>query len=400
MSDGKTLRIGYVLAEFPSVTETFIANEIQGLLDCGACVTVFALRRGCGDHAPNCPVFYRDSEAPREANEAPGVFASFAWDAARLEHRSPPGLLYALRNVGSAVKFARLIRRAGINHLHAHFAFIPTDIALMIARQERVSVTFSAHAWDVYRAGASLPQKIHRAALCITCTEAAKRHLVSLFGETARKKVVCIHHGTDLKRFPFRPRGQLSSPPHILAVGRLVSKKGFDTLLQACRRLKGRVRSRCTIVGRGPLESRLKALAGNLGLGDTVRFVGAKPYREMPDFYAEADVLAVPSVVASNGDRDGLPNVVVEALASGVPVVGSRVSGIPEAVEHECTGLLCRPGDSAALAEALCRILTDGALRSRCTAQGRRVVEEKFDAAANSRRVLAAMEAVRAEFLR
>jgi len=385
------LKIGYILAEYPSATETFVANEIRGLLDLGASVTVFALRRGRRGLAAECPAFYPGAATTRHGGCAAAARLRMAAEALRLESAAPWSLLCTLKHLGAAARFAGLVRQAGIRHLHAHFAFVPANLALMIARTEPISVSFSAHAWDVYCRGRSLRPKVRRAALCITCTEAARRHVASVARPQDRRKVVCIHHGTDLGRFAFRPREELADTPRVLAVGRLVAKKGLETLLRACNRLRERIRFCCELVGEGPLEARLKALAHELGLDDVVLFAGALPYERMPEVYARADVLAVPSVVGPDGDRDGLPNVVTEAMACGVPVVASRLSGIPEAVEDGRTGLLVAPGDDEALCEALHRMLADRSLRSGCIAAARSLVEERFDAARNSERVLEAI---------
>jgi len=389
-------RVAYILGEYPSVTETFVTNEIRGLVGAGVPVMVLALRRGRGDHAADCPTFYRDSLPVGQSSGQWRAWPRLARDALALEAGSPSSVLAAVRNVGTAIRFAQIVREMGIPHVHAHFGFIPTDVALMIAGIERVSVSFSVHAWDVWCAGRTLPRKIGRAALCIACTEAARRHLCSLAGEPKLDKTICVYHGTDLDRFAFRPRAALSDPRRILAVGRLVPKKGFGTLLHACARLRQKMDVRCEIVGRGPLERTLRNLAEKLRLGDAVLLAGSVPHALMPEAYARADVLAVPSIVAPDGDRDGLPNVVVEAMACGVPVVASRLSGIPEAVLDGQTGLLCDPADSSALAGALERMLTDGALRSHCIQAGRTLVEEKFDAARNSRQVLEAMRSAAA----
>jgi len=390
----ESVRIGYVLAEFPSPTETFVANEIQGLIDAGVSVTVFALREGQGDNVPSCPVFYRGHEKDaRLACGLPGV-ARLVGKSFALQHRSPAGLAYALRNVSTALEFAGLARQWSIHHLHAHFAYTPTDIALMMAHLEDFSVSFSAHAWDVYCQQKALAAKVQRADLCIACTEAAQRHIKSLVPDELRDRIVCVHHGTDLDRFTFGPRQEPGEPAHVLAVGRLVPKKGFDVLLYACARLREKLPFQCEIVGDGPLKPKLETLRGDLGLEDTVKFTEAVPYGDMPGVYARADVLAVPSIMAPDGDRDGLPNVVVEAMACGVPVVASSISGIPEAIEDAQTGLLCPPGDSASLAAALLRMLTDAETRSRCVAQARKVVEKDFDAAQNSRKVLDAIKSV------
>lgn len=391
MRTENNIRVAYVVDEFPSPTETFVANEIRGLRRCGAYVTVFALHRGKTGAAPDCPVFYRDEDQPSVPVAGGRAHLDAARLAVQLDWRAPTQLAYALRNVTTALRFARIARRKDIHHVHGQFAFTPTDIALMMARAEELSASFSAHAWDVYCAGATLPAKLHHAGLCLTCTHAARRHIESHVEPGDRSKITCIHHGTDLQRFSFSPRYQPEVPPLILAVGRLVPKKGFETLLYACRRLRERLPFRCRIVGDGPLRPRLVRIICKLGLRDEVSLPGAVPHREMPATYRQADVLAAPSIVAPDGDRDGLPNVVTEAMAGGVPVVGSRLSGIPEAVEDERTGLLTIPGESARLADALHRMLTDNALRRRCIDNARRRMEQEFDVQQNSRRVYEAI---------
>ena len=392
MGNARPFRIGYVLARFPSVTETFIANEIRGLMDCGATVTVFALREGPGEVAAQCPVFYRGGGDGGRYSAGWGPIPSAAREAVRLEFPYPSGMLPALRNVPAACEFALLADQCGIEHLHAHFNHIPADVALMMGRLNGLSVSFSAHAWDVYCRGHTFPAKIARAGLCIACTDAARRHLVSLARQDDRGKVQRIYHGTDLDAFPFQPPGEAREPARILAVGRLVPKKGFETLLYACRRLRERMLLTCEIIGDGPLQLDLKNLARQLGLDEAVCFTGGVPYKAMPDAYRRSDVLAMPSVIAPDGDRDGLPNVVTEAMASGLPVVGSRLGGIPEAVEDARTGLLFPPGNDAALADALHLMLTDAALRAECAGAARAVVEDRFDASKNTAQVLAALK--------
>jgi glycosyltransferase involved in cell wall biosynthesis len=274
-----------------------------------------------------------------------------------------------------------------IDHLHSHFAFTPTDLALMMGRMEGKTVSFSAHAWDVFCQGQTLPAKLERARLCITCSRAARRRVQAIVPPELESKVRCVHHGTDLLRFSFEPSGEVGEPARILAVGRLVPKKGFEHLLYASRRLLARRRIRCRIVGTGPLEAKLRNLAQKLDLMRAIEFTGGVPPEQMPAVYEDADVLAVPSVIGPGGDRDGLPNVVLEAMARGLPVVASRLSGIPDAVSNEATGLLVRPGNNAALAEALDRMLAEEDLRERCVRNGRELVEEQFDYRKNAREV-------------
>jgi glycosyltransferase involved in cell wall biosynthesis len=167
----------------------------------------------------------------------------------------------------------------------------------------------------------------------------------------------------------------------------MVPKKGFETLLRACAQLKGRREVACELVGDGPSKGRLERLSRKLGLGSTVLFRRWLAYESMPEAYACADVLVVPSVEADDGDRDGLPNVVAEAMASGTPVVASDISGIPEVVRDGQTGLLCPPGDAKALSDAVARVLGDAALRRRIVANARALAAERLDCRKNTRRI-------------
>jgi colanic acid/amylovoran biosynthesis glycosyltransferase len=384
-------KIAYVLAEYPSQTETFIVNEIRGLEAAGAHLTILALREGKGKAAAECPVFYRGRNTEALPRPSMREALKVVDEALALNQWSPAALACALRNAPTALEFIARVRKADITHLHSHFAYTATDLALMVARVTGASASFSAHAWDAYCASETFARKLRRARLCITCNEAAEKHLRTLVDEPLQERITCIYHGTDLSRFVFAPRSEPNATPRILAVGRFVEKKGFETLIYACRRLRAEVRFECEIVGDGVLGRDLRRLADELGVSDIVRFTPMREHSEMPRLYASADVLAVPSVVARNGDRDGLPNVVVEAMACGLPVVASAVGGIAEAVNDEQTGLIVPPGDSAALARALRRMLAETELRFRCIQNARSLVEEKFDAKRNSSRVYEAI---------
>lgn len=378
-AEREPLRVGYVVERFPCASETFVANEIRGVAEQGLRVTVFALTAGGGAMDVPAEVVY--AEAPADAGRhgrlrsMPALLA----EALAVEGPSPRRVLSALRRAKAVRRFAAEADRRGIRHLHAHFASLPATLAFMTARLTGATVSFAAHARDIYLEPAALPRKLSRATLCVTCSRANAEFLRGLAPQAGRSRVVVVYHGTDLDRFTFRPRTEPASPPLVVAMGRFVPKKGFDVLLRACALLRSRMELRCEIVGEGPLAAHLPSLARRLDLGGTCSFPGWMPYERTPQLYGRADVLAAPSVVAPDGDRDGLPNVVVEAMASGVPVVACRVGSIPEAVLHEQTGLLVPPGDPVALANALERLLTDADLRAAVARAARRRAEEQFD---------------------
>jgi glycosyltransferase involved in cell wall biosynthesis len=198
-------------------------------------------------------------------------------------------------------------------------------------------------------------------------------------------RVRLLSHGVDLDRFRPRPRRDSDERLRVLAVGRLVEKKGFPTLLAAVARLS--VPFVLRIVGTGAQQALLTADIERLGLAGTVELAGRRSHEQLPADYAWADVVAVPSVVDSSGDRDGLPNVALEAMACGLPLVVSDVAALGSAVRDAGSGVVVPPGDPAALADAL-TTLTDRTVRERLGAAGRWHVEEHFDLAACTRRLV------------
>jgi glycosyltransferase involved in cell wall biosynthesis len=226
-----------------------------------------------------------------------------------------------------------------------------------------------------------LPQKVAAARFVNVCTEHAASQLRALCPQHA-DKIHTIYHGLDPDALPSGERHP-TDPPTILAVGRLVPKKGFEHLIEACRRvIRSGVAFRCVIAGGGPLRHRLGTLAQKGGLTQ-LTITGALSPQEVESLYASASVFVCPSVVARDGDRDGLPNVLLEAMAWRLPVVGSDVGGIPEAVAHEVTGLIVPPSDPGALAKAIKRLLADGSLASTLGDNGRRLVIERFNIRSN-----------------
>jgi glycosyltransferase involved in cell wall biosynthesis len=245
---------------------------------------------------------------------------------------------------------------------------------------EPVTFSICAHAWDIYAGDGLLAEKIKRASFVATCTEYNASHLRTLAADPS--KIALNYHG--LLDFA-APEPERLPEPTILAVGRLAETKGFDHLIRAFAFMaSARPGLKLRIIGSGPLEEPLRRLAGELDVRDRVQFVGTVDSRRVASEMKRATLLAVPSVIAANGDRDGIPNVILEAGNLGLPVVASNLSGIPEAVEHERTGLLVEPGDPGKLAAAFWRILLEDGLAARLTEGLRRRVRERFDARANA----------------
>lgn len=391
-------RIAYILKMYPRFSETFILNEVLELERQGVQVHIFSLKKPDDGrfHADlsrvRAPVTYVPESAlldPRAFYEAhrqlftltPSRYRGALWQAI--------GRALAQRSLGSVKHFlqagyiALRLQRAGITHVHAHFASAATSVAYNVSRLLGISYSFTAHAKDIYlnsvRADV-LERKLSAARFAVTVSDYNRAYLARLRGGD---RVVRIYNGLDLQQFS-RNGATADDPPLVLAVGRLVEKKGFADLIHACDLLQRTgCRLRCRIVGKGPLERQLRALIDDLQLENVVELAGPLPRDALLNLYPRAAVFVAPCVVGSDGNRDGLPTVLIEAMALGVPVVSTAVTGIPELVEDGRTGLLAPQHDPAALATAIRQVLENPA-RAQTLAQAARAgVEREFDLHAN-----------------
>jgi glycosyltransferase involved in cell wall biosynthesis len=382
--------IAYILKMFPRFSETFVLNELLELERQGVELRIFSLRE------PNDGIVHRDVELVR------GDVTYIRWRRvlavarahARVFRRSPGRYTKALapalrRRRFGAVKYflkagviADHVEREGVTHIHAHFASSAASVALDVHRLTGVPYSFTAHAKDIYRHGLDLEHlrmKLDEAQFAVTVSDYNRRHLARLGGSD----VVRIYNGLDLRRF--EPNGTIpDEPPLVLAVGRLVEKKGFDVLVRACELLRADgVRFRCVIVGKGELAPDLQALISTLDLEQQVELAGPLPREKLVELFHRASVVAAPCVVGSDGNRDGLPTVLTEAMALQIPVVATPVTGIPELVEDGRTGLIVPERDPAALAAAVRRLIEDRETARRLAEAGRERVERDFDLRAN-----------------
>ncbi len=385
-------KIGYVVKRYPRFSETFIVNEILAHEAAGRSLEIFSLGSCTDTHFQNAisqvraPVNYLPAESPKSADFwrtmqqaaalLPGGWEAF--EALRGEN---------IRELNQALVLALHVRERNIRHLHAHFATTPTAIVQMAARLAGVSHSFTAHAKDIFHESvddADLARKLRRAGAVITVSDFNFKYLTERFGADARH-LVRLFNGIDLANFPYADLAV--RPPRILAVGRLVEKKGFDVLIAACAELVRRgVAFQCDIVGVGEMESALAGQIAGANLSERVRLLGSRPLREVGALMQGAAALAAPCVVGGNGDRDGLPTVLLEAMALGTPCVSTDVTGIPEVLRHGETGLLVPQRDPLALADALERLLADATLRSGLARAARGLIEAEFDIVRNAAR--------------
>jgi glycosyltransferase involved in cell wall biosynthesis len=251
-----------------------------------------------------------------------------------------------------------------------------------------MSYSFSAHAKDIYlQENDFLREKIRRAQFVVTCTEYNRAHLARVGGEDAR--VFRVYHGNNLELFnPERSAKINNDLPIILSVGRFGPKKGFPVLVQALQQLRqAGLHFRCYIIGGGPLKNDLEKSVAVAGLRDCVSLLPQMSQTELLSYYQQADIFALACEVQNDGDRDGIPNVLVEAMAMGIPVVSTAISGIPELVENGVSGLLVPEKKSAALAEAIKTLLLHPEMARRLGSAGRAKVERDFDAPRNVEKI-------------
>ncbi|MHB8470209.1 MAG: glycosyltransferase [Gaiellaceae bacterium] len=389
--------VAYVVSRFPKLTETFVLGELEAVAALGFRVELYPLLR-----QPEEVVHDEAARWAARAHYQPFVSAAIVRENARLLVRRPRAYLGALAAVvrgtwGSrklllgglaifpkAVRAAALMERQGVAHVHCHFASHPATAGFVVHRLTGIPYSFTAHGYDIHRETNMLREKVEEAAFVVTISEYNRRLIEAVCGAAAAAKVDVVHCGVDSRAFSPAERAR-GGPFTILLVAGLEPVKGHEYLIEACRLLAGDgLDLELVLAGDGPERPRVEARLRDSGLGDRVRLLGAVPRPEVVRLLREADVFVLPSVLTPQGDREGIPVVLMEAMASGVPVVASDLSGIPELVEHERTGLLVPPRDAGAIAAAVARVHGDPELGLRLAHAARERVREQFDLGTNA----------------
>ena len=409
--------VTYIVRSFPRLSQTFIVDEIRALERLGARVEIFAIT---DPEEPITQSDVRDVRAPvryldlavsnpltrLRAHASAALHSPRRYLKAVLEttasRKAEHG--YHVASNWSCLHYAVVLtaalrrhdRDAGSSrrHLHAHFAHDPALVALLAHHLTGIPFTFTAHARDIVQVPMSaLAPRIRQAKAVVTCCLANVEYLSSI-DRIGTTPIEVVHNGLDLQAFPpvdrLPPPATLDDdgPPMILSVGRLVEKKGFDDLLTACAELASRGRSfRLRIDGDGPLREHLETAAERLGLTGDVEFTGAVTRGRIVEAYRHATVFALTPFVTDDGDRDGIPTVLAEAMASCLPVVTTAVAGIPELVEHGVNGLVAPPRSIRDIARNLEAVLDDATLAHRLGTAARDTVEREFDSRVSASRL-------------
>jgi len=408
--------VAYVVKGFPRNSEAFITNEVRLLEQMGLQIRVFSAFRPTNTNQNKVsqelqsPVSYLpedpgaiDSEfrtwlcknlrkyghshvllfwrTPRAYFRTLADALWLSWHCRKRWMALPKKVFY--KDFLRAGFIAEQILRAGnVGHLHAHFCHGATTMAMFASSMTGIPFSFTAHAKDIYVNKLNprdlLQIKMRRAEFVVTCTEANRVHLQQLHPDNV--SVNTIYHGVDTQRFA-PSSGAISKVPRILSVGRQVEKKGFPFLIEACHSLVNRgCPFFCRIVGEPDEQTeQIHELIDRYGLGDHVSVEGGVTQEKLREFYSEASLFALACHIVNNGDRDGIPNVIAESMSMGLPIVSTRVSGIPELVTHGRDGLLVEPKNSEALADALEDLLVDQLLRERFGRAARAKIRTIFD---------------------
>lgn len=374
--------VAYILAEFPSKTETFILKEVLFIND-SLPLHIIVLKKG-DKHINNhgCNAF--DNSI---------IYVPHWWSLKILLHAALnvnilckkfifSGFWNCLHRVKALLissYVAGKIEEMRIGHIHAHFANYPTDVAMMVSDFLGIPFSFTAHAHDIYVDTHELPAKIGKAKFVTTCTGYNKRWL-DILAPTEHQKIHLIYHGVDMDYWQFRQSKPMSEPLRILTIGRLIEKKGIIFLLEAVYSLQKKgIPVQLSIVGKGVEEPKLKRFCKESGLEYTVDFLGWRAPDQIKALYFHSDIFILPSVIASNGDRDGIPNVVLEAMAAGIPVISTSVSGIPEVIKHGYNGLLVPEKNSEQLTHAIDILIRERNLRESLVENAYKTVTDNFD---------------------
>lgn len=399
------MKIAYLAPEIPALSATFVYEELQALERRGFDVLPLSVRR------PDSPARGQEALARRTRivydrptwrlalaglgalMTLPGAFKALAWLWADVRRCGPVSKAAAklVFQFLAAGRVARLLRQEGCTHLHVHFVHVPTQIAMYASALAGIPFTCTAHANDIFERGLLLPEKAERARRMLTVSEHNLAYLQQLGVD--QRKLALVRCGVGLPPPPGRRLAGRGTRWRIGSLGRLVEKKGMDILLAAVAVLtREGYEIELEIAGEGPLRWELEGLATRLSLGQRMRFIGSLPHHVVANWLTGLDLFVLACRPDSRGDMDGIPVALMEAMSQGVPVVSTRLSGIPELVVDGRTGLLARPGDAADLAAQIRRLLESAELRGSLAAAAIEHVRGEFSREVNLERLVACLE--------
>lgn len=385
--------VAVVLSRFPTVTETFILREFVEMELQGQPVRLVPMIR-------ETPPVIHDAAKPWTGRAlytrfvSPGILLANLQALLRNPIRylgllarliagtiaKPKVLAATLALFPKSVFLARQLEREGIRHLHVHWASHPATLALIVSQFSNITYSITAHAHDIQVFRNLLDWKIAEARFVRTCTEFNRRLLEELYPNETRGKMVVIHYGVDPDLYVDELKRIAPARPRILCVASHRPYKGLPYLIEACRMLRDEGHAfDCNLVGTGPMRDELAQMIRDRNLEDCVHLLGAKPEAEVARLLKETTFFVLPSIIQKDGTMEGMPNALIEAMATGRAVISTTIAGIPELIDHGSTGLLVPPEDSVRLADAIRQLLVDPERTRRMGERGRERILEEFN---------------------
>ncbi len=390
--------LGYILKGYPRISETFISNEILLLERLGFRMRLFPMRHPredfCHDSVKQiqAQVDYLPTEILLDFPRLllPNIFLAVKRPA---QYKHGLSLAYSrYKRTANLATFkhllqagylcnSHLLKDTSITHLHGHFAHSPTSVTMFAALLSGRPFSFTAHAKDIYTSNSEqLREKIRLAEFVLTCTDYNRKYLEDI-SDGLDTPIHCIYHGIDLKLFSPSIKHTICTPPYkLLTVARITEKKGLPTLYKALRILKDDgLQFEHTLIGDGDDKNAILRLITELGLDDCCHCLGTRTHKEVLKQFEKSDLFVLACEIADNGDRDGIPNVLVESLAMGVPSLSTNVSAIPEILIHGKTGITVEPSQPEILAQQIKEIVTNHSLRDTVIQGGFAHTRDHFD---------------------
>ena len=395
------------MSRFPRLSETFVLFEMNALTDAGVDVELFPLIRERSDvEHPEAAPWVRAMRYQRALGlqvlrsnlrrlvRNPRTYLGTLGAVVRGTWRSANFLFGGLAAFPKVVHYAGEMEELGVDHLHCHFASHPALAGFVVHRLTGIPFSFTAHGSDLHVDQTMLPAKVAEAAFVVAVSDYNRRMIIDECDGRFADRVQVVHCGVDTDVFEPLAASTATDRLHVVCVGTLHEVKGQAHLIRAIAHSRAAgVDVALTMVGDGEDRGALERLVTELDLDTAVTFTGRQTRGQIVDHLRDADVMVAPSVPTAGGKREGIPVVIMEGMASGLPVVSSRLSGIPELVDDGVTGILTEPGDDAAIGAALATLARSPEMRASMGAAGRARVVADFDLATNARRLLDTIEA-------
>lgn len=400
------MNIAYFVPLYPAVSLTFIIREIRELEKGGSSIVIFSFEQADMDFVQ--PEF---SESKAQVFYPPRLrswqIAKVLWANLSVALVNPGGYFKALKRM-QVFPYAKLLARFGlflqtgyfsylaqklsVERIHAHFAIDWAIVAMLTSWMADLPFSITTHAGDIFVNPHPdiVPLLFSEADILVTISEFNRKFLLASFPDVLQPECVfVVHCGVDIGQFDFMPPSSPTGHISIITVARLVGKKGHSTVIEALQLLKQQnIHFSWIVVGRGPLLSKLQELVKQKKLEDNVEFVGAATRDEVQIRLRNSNVMVLPCIKDANGDMDGIPVVLIEAMAMGIPVISTDISGIPELITHRKSGLLVTPGDSMALANALKQVFEESSVITQMAVEARRKVVDDFNIETEGLRLL------------